>query len=454
MASVESSKTTDEGIASRVRGVASSLSRQWPLTQLRSVLAAKQGHVGVALMLFVLLRSAVSWGISLWLASELGSQAFGVYSYGILLAGICTVLAGCASDRTLIRDLVHADDPHAMFTASLVQRTVAAAFVGVAAFAWLWFRADQSELIIPAIICLVVGPLTALSPKAWCDIQYQMDVHEAILFGERLAFGAAVAFLFLATDAGVSAAIPALCLVATQLCSFVVQWHLALRTFRPTISSLSTKLRFLTVQNSWVLGAAIANLLLTHANQLVLESTHGVRHLAYYVVAYQMIRIVQIVQTQFARLLAPKIAKVVKPGSVTGDVRQHLWRFSAYALGVGLSLSVVLYLAVPHVLARLFPPDFLSAVSPFRILCVWCVVFGLALVVNQFVIGLRLNRSFFLVTVIAGVLAIAFGYTLVPRYGANGVAVATFSSHSLSVVVQYVLVWTATRNPVKVIQPL
>jgi membrane associated rhomboid family serine protease len=59
---------------------------------------------------------------------------------------------------------------------------------------------------------------------------------------------------------------------------------------------------------------------------------------------------------------------------------------------------------------------------------------------NQFTMGLRLNRSYFLITCLSGLLAVMLGMIWIGKLGASGVAFALLLSHSIGMLLQLLIV--------------
>jgi PST family polysaccharide transporter len=385
-------------------------------------------------------QAAAGFAINFWLANRLGSDRFGILGYGLVVASFVTTLVAFASDRTLVRDLIHSDDADAVMTASMLQRLGTTVLVALGCALWLAVDPSIGEKLWPVVLCAIWGALMGLFPTAWYDRRYEMDLHAIILLVEKLLSGVFIAILLTRATAS-AATMAALGLVASRLLAFAFQWFQALASYRIHPVRLKANLAWLTRENTPILGAALANMLLTHGNQLVLGGMKGTAPLGHYVVAFQLIAIVQILQGQIVRLLGPRIAEVTHPKTPALTIRRELVRQVAGSQLVTLAIVGPLAVLAPWIIQICLPPDYAGAVMPLRILCLWCILYGPALVVNQFLLCLRLNGRFFVVTVATGVLALVLGAALIPRLGASGVALSLLLAHSLSIGMQVLMVW-------------
>lgn len=392
-------------------------------------------------------QAGLGFIVSLWLARQLGDAVYGMLSYGIAVGGICTIVVGFASERTLVRDLVHCPDRPAMMTASVALRlTMAAAVIGCVT-AWALTSPSMGAKKWPVILCGVWGALLSLSPRAWLDCQYKMHVNAAISFAEKCIYAISVFVLVTTGFAGNGATAAAACLCAARLVSLASEWTYAARTFQPTTGGvLKENIRFLVEQNGLILGAAVANLMMTHANQLVLEHQQGAKRLAYYAIAYQIILLVQLLQSQVVRLVAPNVAGLTAVGAPGAETQKRLLRYIFYSLIVTIAVVTPLAVLAPWIIGAVLPENFDASVAPLRILCLRALVFGPSLVINQFLLGFRLRRAYFLITLVSGTMALLLGQALLPPYGPSGVAAALAIAHGCSMLLQLSVVLATIRR--------
>lgn len=397
-------------------------------------------QVALWLVVFNYAQAGVGFLVSLWLAKRLGPAEYGILSYGIVVGGICAILAGFASERTLVRDLVHSSNRSAMMTASIVLRLAMAALILGGCLVWVSLDKSLGGKFWPVIFCSAWGILLALSPKAWLDCQYKMHISAGITFAEKLAYAISIVSLILNGFEGIGATLAAACLLATRALSITGTWLYASKSYSPVLTDVKKNAGYLASQNGLILGAAVANLLMTHANQLLLEHNNGTEKLAHYSVAYQITLLIQLLQSQFVRLLAPRMAKLTRPGEPTEHMRPHLLRYTLYSLAATAVIVLPVAAAAPWLIG-LVDQRYLEAASPLRILCIWLLLYGPGLIINQFLLGLRLHKTFFAITLSAGATALACGQLLVPRYNGVGVALSLLLSHGASIAAQFATVW-------------
>lgn len=398
------------------------------------------------LVVFNYAQAGIGFLVNLWLARELGSDEYGLLSYGLVVGGICTILVGFSSERTLVRDLIQGSDRHAMLTASIVLRAAMACLVVGGCGVWAITSESLGSKADLVILCSLWGASMALTPRAWLDCHYRMHIHAAITFFEKCAYAVCVVLLVSYGFQSDHAIVAASCLLFARCLGLAWEWFYVARTFKPKSQGIFKNIRFLIQQNSFILGAAVGNLLMTHANQILLEHERGSSQLAYYSIAIQIIMMMQIFQSQMVRLLAPHIAELTRPGASVRLMRSSLGRYVVYMLAVSAALILPIVVLAPWAIQLTLSEDYLAAVPVLRILCCWSLIYGPALAINQFLLGLRLQKYFFVITMLAGGSAIILGQKLVPIYGMNGVASVLLVTHSFSISAQLILVWLESRR--------
>ncbi|MBN2171933.1 MAG: oligosaccharide flippase family protein [Candidatus Krumholzibacteriota bacterium] len=404
---------------------------------LRASLRSGRGRIAVTLSVLNYLQAGLGFLINLSLANVLGAHHYGIFSLGLVVAGFVTALVGFASERTLVRDLVQSQDRDGVFSASVVLRSLLglAVLAGVAAF--LRWTEPADERFLPLLLCSGAGVLFGLSPTAWFDARYRMHLHAAIALGEKVLYGLALVLAWRAAQGAPTAAGAAVCLLGSRGVGLLVQWLAALRSYRPSFGRLGAHLRWLVSENWLIVAAGLSSLLYTHFNQIVLDRQHGASELAYYAVGFQLIAIVQLFQAQFVRVLDPGIAASTREGEPVAALRRQLRRFAGLSALGSAVIALPLLILAPWIIALFFQPEYQASVAPLRLLCLWSLVYGPALVVNRYLINLRLQRDYFIITLGIGLLAVVLGQALVPRFGGLGVVLSLLLSHPLSMALQF-----------------
>jgi len=424
-----------------------SLLRSFPWSAKRASLfgavKSPKGRVAAKLLIFNYLQAGVSFAVSIWLAKQLGEEAYGVVGYGFALASICGTLVDFGGERTLVRDLTHAEDASATMTASVSLRIIMALFVGVLGAWWIGYGTLAEGFRWPLVLCSFSGILFGLSPKGWYDYQYLMGTQAGIMLAEKVLYSIVTVSLVLLFPGPMGVLIVAASLFGSRLASFGAQWWLAFRSYSPKTENLKAEISWIFSQNVLVAAAMLGNLVAPHINALLLGHQKGEAAMAHFFLAFQVVAVIQILQQVAARMLVPRIAEVTSPGIPAALTRSRFIRFSIYSLIITLLLVIPLILLAGWLIGQLLPAGFQAAILPLRLLLLSCIAHSIGLIVNHFLICLRYNAHYFATSIGKGIAAIILGWLLIPNYGAVGVALTILLCATLTMAVQCGFAWKA-----------
>ena len=409
---------------------------------LSSYMRSRIGRIGALLSVLNYSQAVIGLLISFYLARVLGAEKFGVLSYGIVVGTFVYTAVNFGAERTLVRDLVQREDKAAILTSSLALRGGLGLLALAGMLVILLLRGPAGEKLVVTSLCTAAALFWALFPVAWFDARYQMHRQAMVTLGEKAVYGALI-FWALIGRGERDVVLVAFFLLATRATSFAVQMVLAGRSFRPDrddVRAVARNARWLLRGNALIVLAALANLLISHWNQLVLDVQLSSERLGYYALAFQMIAVVMLLQNQMLRIFFPRIAALTARDADPVLAYSRLRRFAAIAGGMSLLVVVPLYFAAPFIIDVLFTAEYKATLAPLRILCLWVVINGVARIVNAFLINLRLDKAFFWCALLAGGVAVVLGQILIPRFGESGVALALLISHPVSAVAQWAFV--------------
>ena len=413
---------------------------------LMGALSSPKGKMALGLITFNYLQAVVTVLVNVYLANQLGEQGYGILGYGLIVSQIITAVVNFGNEKTLVRDLTHAENPAESMTASIVLRSCWAVLAGIGVVVWLSMSSMESNQLWPIVPCAIAGALMGLTPRGWFDFQYKMNIQAGILFAEKLFYALAVVLLLSIELEAKGALVAASTFLISRFLSIAAQWLYVLRSFQPHKKNLRKNINWLFQQNILVYVAILANLIAPYVNQLYLGHKSGLESLGKYFVAFQIYIMIQTLQQMFNRLMGPRIAEITKPGSEVAFVRSRLFRFLSYSLMMNLSLLVPLIVGAGWGFRTFLKPEYAEAILPFRILCTSTLLYGLGLVINQFLICLRLNFHYFAMSISRGITALLLGWYLIPAYGLIGVAITLLICRLVFLVVQFILLWRGMKS--------
>ncbi len=179
---------------------------------------------------------------------------------------------------------------------------------------------------------------------------------------------------------------------------------------------------------------------MTQANQIILQHKFGSKELANYGLSIQIITIIRLLQTQLLRLTAPSIADVTNAEWKAPSVIKKLLRYSALTFGLSVCIVLPMWILTPFLIEKFMGKDYITAIPVLNVLYVWAVLYGIAIINNQFLIGLHLQRFFFISTSIFGLISLLLSELFVDRYRSMGAALSLLISHLCSVIFQFFIV--------------
>ena len=388
------------------------------------------------------LQSILSFGVSMLLAREMGKSAYGAYVYGLVFYNSLSVLNQFGQDKTLVRDLVQRGNPDTVFAAATWVKLFSSAILLVGVFVWLAFSDKDFDTSVSVIACAITGVLWGIGPMAWFDYKGKMSQHALQGAVEKLIYICLAALIiFFWRDKQVVAKV-VLALLTARVIMSVVEWSFVWHTISRPFDAIGPYIRQIIKDNTWVWLATIGNLLMTQANQLILESYSGKAELANYGLGFQIIMLVRLFQRQIQRLATPAISAVTdkKSGVVAKSAAIKMYKYCGLVFGLTLVFVVPIYLLAPWFVPLLAGEKFLDAVPVLNILLVWVSLYGAALINNQFLLGLHLQRSLFWTTTIFGLFSLFLAWWLIPIYQARGAALSLLIAHFSSIAVQFYLV--------------
>ena len=386
-------------------------------------------------------QAALSFVVSFLLARHLEQGQYGLYTYSIVFTNMFSVLTQFGMEKTLVRDLVQLNRPERIINAASIFKASLAIILIIPTLFWAWFFADfVTDKSVIVTIAVIGGSILGISPRAWFD--YSGKIHRNAIYSllDRLLFLIATILLifFFDTLPDMVVWIVAFSFLG-RLLGGILEWSYLLKNIKGKFSIIKSDLAFVAKENIWVWLAAIGNLFMTQANQLILDDVKGAATLALYGFAFQFIMLIRLLQSQILRLTTPSIAEITKINKPKVII-SALLRYSLLSVGLTLVLVIPIYLFAPTIIRLLVGEKFLSALPVLNTLLIWITFYGVAIVNNQFLLSLRLQKYYFYVTLFFGLFSLLLAYYFIGKYAEVGAAYSLIIAHFASIIVQLILV--------------
>lgn len=373
------------------------------------------------------------------LASQLGKEQYGYYSYGMIFFSSISALGAFGMDKTLVRDLVQENSlklqtlTSSTFFKAILSFVLAIGVIGGS----LGFEENTTKQIIVSLFSLAAA-IVVISPKAWYDVEGRIHEHALITFFERFIYLLFVLAIIFMTESGTLTYVVGSFLLLKVITLFV-EWNGIGFNIKEEFSKSSFDFGSIYKNNSWIWLAAIGNLIMLQYNQIVLEGKLGVAELATFALAFQMIHFIRILQSQILRLSTPRIA-VAAMSTNQRVVLKSLLNNSLLVLVGTVLLIVPFYFIIPVIIDKFIGVEYADAIPVFNVLLVWMLIYGVALINNQFLVSLHLQKSYFVTTLVFGITSIWLSIYFIDKFGAKGAALSLLVAHTGSIFVQIFIV--------------
>ncbi|MGK0390252.1 MAG: O-antigen/teichoic acid export membrane protein [Maribacter sp.] len=396
------------------------------------------------------LQAGFSFLVTFVLARELGRLHYGYIAHGLVFANTVAVFIQFGFEKTLVRELVQLPNTKRTLIAASAIKFFLGLFTILSLFIWLNFVSSFDDLqIIIITLFILSGFIWGMSPKAWFDYKGKIHLNAVIALLDRLLYGGISLFLIFnieSIDAIVGVAIVYLC---SRLFSSFLEWRYVAKSSPFSFNDLLDDIKGLIKENSWVWLAAIGNLMMTQLNQLMLEDKIGTGELAVYSFAFQIVMLVRLIQRQILRLSTPSIADAIINDSKS-EIQKKIFKYCLLVVVITAVVGIPVYIGAPYFIEHFVGEDFLPSIPVLRVLLIWIALFGVAVIINQFLLSYRLNKVFFITTVTFGLLSIVLANIFIDKYQAVGAALSLLIAHLGSILVQSFFVFQKIRKHEKV----
>jgi PST family polysaccharide transporter len=379
------------------------------------------------------LRLFIGMPITIWLARYLGPDAYGLLSYAIAFVAIFAAIAAAGMDRIAVRELVRdqAAAGHILATAFVIRLSLAVIAVFAAVLA-----ANSSKAGDPRAFWLVVVIAMGMIFQATDVVDYWNQAQLESKFTVRakvIAFlmASALRIWLILSGASLLAFAFASLVEISAGALFLVTYH-----FRRSAAHGPYRLRMETARHlakeSWpLLIAGLAITLYMRVDVVMLQYMTDAREVGIYASAVRLSEVWYAVPVILASSAYPVILRSRESnyGQYLSRVRQLYFLFFWLAIVISLPASI----ASSWLVSTLYGPSFADA-APVLALHLWGslgVFLGVAS--SHYLLAENLQMISMYRTAIGLVVNILLNLVLIPRYQAQGAAIATVLSYSIAV---------------------
>jgi O-antigen/teichoic acid export membrane protein len=400
---------------------ASALSRKLvPSADLRKIL-----HNAGWMMSEQAVRLLAGIFVGVLIARQLGPSSFGSLSYAQAVAGLLAVVASLGFNRMVVREIVEHEgnsQQQAVIMATVFAFRLVIAFVLYILPISLFLLLGNSNR---TILMVLVGISTLASPFDCCDLYFQSQSQSRIsAIAKCSAFFLSTAFkvYLLFVGAGLHAFAAAIALEYALIA--IALFGVYRRAGLPMWVSPEWRLGIGFLRETWPdIMASFGVLFFMRSGQLMLESLRGVNDVGIYSAASRLSEGLNFIPVSLAASSFPKILR-----SRTNPTHYYaqIGRLTRGLVALSYVAGILASLLSPYIIQWLYGPKY-AAAAPVLSIHIWCgLLVCLGTVSGNWLLAERKIMLSFQRSVLGLIVSVLLNFALIPRFGANGAAWATF----------------------------
>lgn len=403
-----------------------------------------------ALVAFNFLATGLFFVIQIKIANVIGKENFGLLAYGIALGMYAQTIVRYGMNRTLVRDLVHYPDRFAeLVTASQLLRGVILGFVVAGLLIWklFWHPADLNWAVVTVIVAY---SLKSLDLQPVYDAWNCMARHAAYNMVQRGLYFILVGVVILAAPQRLTLIWISFVLLITQAYYLYLQQRWAGKRMEWAWNSPGRNLAVaeLFKNNVWIWMATVGCLSFGTLNQVLLKYYCGPGELGIYAASWQIIAAAMLLVGQIGRLGNPATARVTRPENNGCKRKSFLLKYCCVMAVTALPIVIPSVFFPGWIMRSFFRPEYASSAAVLRVLGLYLMVFSLGFVASQYVVSVRMEKTYFSSVVLGGCLSLVLCLILVPRLSGLGAALALLIAHSVSIALYFIVMIKDVRKQV------
>jgi polysaccharide transporter, PST family len=400
-----------------------------------------------SLVVINLVIAGLGFATRITLANNLSKEAFGDFAFAIALGNYGVLFVQFGLDKSFVAELARFPNrTWQLVSSSLVLRLILfVVFVSVYLIAASIFIETKWPVSIAIIV--VVYAFFAFNLASTFDALHETSRQGLFYLFERLAYFAVIWLVLFIPAFALSLRTIAIALLLSAAIGMIPQYRWMIPKIRVIGDSWTwPSVKLLARSSVWVWLAAIFGLSLEVLNPIILRQISGSERVAEYSAGWTLVMLALLVVNQVGRVGKVALSAHLQPEYSVSDQVKFLARYTFLMVGVGLVLSVAIFLLAERIIQGLFPEDYSGSAAPLRILSWYPLIFAPYLVALQYLIAVQLQRTYFGLIVITSALSVGMSIVLINRSGSDGAAVALLGSMGLGLVLFVIAVLVQLRS--------
>ena len=355
-------------------------------------------------------------------------------------------MGNLGSDRLFAaqcRKLIGPSARAAIHYSNFTRRILGAAIAVILGCLYALYSSSSTDDAWAVCILGAWASLQGLYPSAWYDVRKRVRLHNYILLAERWFSVAAVVLILELSPAPKSESlIWATALLIVRCASIFIQYILVYPRKGLSRGGASP------VEVQWggsliLVITSISNAGVAYGGMLVLKESASIYTFNAYAIVFQLLGIVNILQAQMLRVMVPGIARSASRSALSAGM---LIDHSKRVLASSLVLILVCLFITPYALDILGSDRKHLPTVTYIVLYAWVLIYGVGLVVSQYMATDDLVKRYAVVSLCGGGLTLALAVLAVPRSGPVASATILLAVHSGMIVIYLWLIFNQS-NP-------
>lgn len=388
-------------------------------------------HNVVGLAFFNALGGVCVMATQVKLANYLGASVYGIYSYCLAIGEIGAMFVRYGRNKTMVRDLIQYPEKRD----SLVVSTLFLSLINLAIFMIVTFACHKPLdievnwtyfllILSPCFAPLSLGPVyECLRMMSWNSIYALLQKFGFLVIIWILFFANVPVSLF---SIGVIVVGTWLVVVLMEYYEVGTQLHIHfIQKVRLKEIWALYKDNF-AIFMSCVTGVAFGPLL-----RLILNNYADSMSVGIYAAGLQIYNICLFLNTQISRVGNPMMAEAGKEGTSVQKRRTLVSRYVAIMLATSLPFALPMLLCPGLITNLLFTDEYAPLANYLPILAIYMLAMTVGVVFMQYMISMRLDKTYFAIYATTAVVTLIVAYWWVPLWGIMGAFLALCVPHSI-----------------------
>lgn len=376
------------------------------------------------------LRLAIGLGVVIWLARYLGPDAFGLINYAMAFVALFAAIANLGLHEVVVRQVVRSPkDSGEILGTAFVMQLVAGALAGTVIVAvTLLIHDDAQTRMLVAILAPLLTLRAGAIVKAWFESRLESKY---VVLVEQVAFltMAASQVILILAQAPLYAFVLVLvveALLASLGLLLVHAWKSAgLNAWRVRVTRAGWLLK-----QSWpLILSSLAIMVYMRIDQVMLGQMVGNQAVGVYSAAVRISEVWYFIPLAIIASIYPALVEGRQQGE--DAYRQRLQTICDLMVLIALLIAIPMTFFSTWAVVLLFGSDYRDAGVVLAI-HVWASLFVfLGLAIHKGFMAENLQKLTLYRTLFGAVINVVLNFFLIPRYGAQGAAIATVAAQGL-----------------------